>query len=64
MRFSDKGYYVEEYVKCVNCGILIYDHDIQSKAVASGSAVYCSDWCREWVQSRQQGDDSQILPLP
>ncbi len=24
MRFSSIGYYVEKYVKCANCGILLY----------------------------------------
>ena len=25
MRFSDNGYYIERYIKCDNCGVLIYD---------------------------------------
>jgi hypothetical protein len=24
MRFSDNGYYIEKYVKCANCGMLVY----------------------------------------
>lgn len=64
MRFSDQRYYVEEYVKCMNCGVLVYDADIQSTARASGEPVYCSDWCQQWAQLRRQGDDSQILLLP
>ena len=28
MRFSDNGYYIEKYVKCANCGLLIYGDGI------------------------------------
>ena len=24
MRFSDNGFYIEKYMKCANCGMLIY----------------------------------------
>ena len=52
MRFSENGYYIEKYVKCANCGLLIYDEGIQ---VQNGSAVYCSDWCIEWAKLRDSG---------
>ena len=29
MRFSENGYYIEKYVKCANCGLLIYDEGIR-----------------------------------
>ncbi len=62
MRFADGGYYIEEYVKCANCGVLIYDGGIP---VAPGSQdVVCSDWCREWKSQRAAGSDHPVLPLP
>jgi len=31
MRFSANGYYIERYVKCANCGLLIYDDGIAGR---------------------------------
>ena len=61
MRFSPEGYYVERYIKCVNCGLLIYDAGIQ----ASGrKGLFCSAWCVEWDALRQAGAEHPVLPLP
>jgi N-methylhydantoinase B len=60
MRFSENGYYIEKYVKCANCGLLIYDEGIQ---VQNASAVYCSDWCIEWAKLRDSGQDYFQLPI-
>ena len=30
MRFSDNGYYIERYIKCDNCGVLIYGEGINA----------------------------------
>lgn len=55
MRLSKNGYYVEKYVKCDNCGLLIYDQGI---AVERGKAqLFCSDWCIEWQRLRETGQD-------
>ena len=62
MRFADKGYYIEEYVKCANCGVLIYDQDLASQA--DRSRVFCGDWCREWASQRDAGTAHPVLPLP
>jgi len=51
MRFADKRYYIEAYVKCANCGVLVYEEDTQAAAASRGGTVYCSDWCRDWAAS-------------
>ncbi len=52
MRLSSNGYYVEKYVKCDNCGLLIYD---QGMPVEQGGKqkLFCSDWCIEWSRLRE-----------
>ena len=60
MRFSENGYYIEKYVKCANCGLLIYDEGIP---VQNQAAVYCSDWCIEWAKLREFGKDYFQLPI-
>jgi len=62
MRFADKRYYIEAYVKCANCGVLIYD--TQVTAPGAVDTVYCSDWCREWQRRRAESDAPPELPLP
>jgi len=63
MRFSKNGYYIEKYVKCANCGVLIYG---AGKPVErSGKPLtFCSDWCIEWSQKRDSGAKDMRLPLP
>lgn len=46
MRFSDNGYYIETYVKCDNCGVLIYDA-AREVAGEGDTGPYCSEWCRD-----------------
>jgi 5-oxoprolinase (ATP-hydrolysing)/N-methylhydantoinase B len=60
MRFSDRRYYVEAYVKCANCGVLVYDEGIK----AEGGGLYCSDWCRAWSSARDGGNPRPGLALP
>ena len=52
MRFSENGYYIERYVKCANCGLLIYDEGISAQRNGP-SLVFCSDWCVQWSERRQ-----------
>ncbi len=54
MRFSENGYYIERYVKCANCGLLIYGRGIAG-ARHGKSALYCSDWCVEWARLADSG---------
>lgn len=62
MRFSDNGYYIEKYVKCANCGLLIYDRGIE---VADGDAlrIFCSEWCIRWAELRGSGQNYFQLPI-
>jgi N-methylhydantoinase B len=63
MRFSDNGYYIERYVKCDNCGVLLYEEGI--KAEVDGKAKqFCSDWCQQWAAARAAGIDEPRIPLP
>ena len=59
MRFSANGYYIERYVKCANCGMLIYDAGIAGQRHGK-DCVYCSDWCIEWA--RQYDSDGRLFP--
>lgn len=52
MRFSSNGYYLEEYVKCANCGVLIYSNAI-SEQVDGQNRLYCGNWCVEWDKQRR-----------
>jgi 5-oxoprolinase (ATP-hydrolysing)/N-methylhydantoinase B len=63
MRFSENGYYIEKYVKCACCGLLIYGEGLPGSR--SGKAVvFCSDWCRDWAGLRDSGDATAGLKLP
>lgn len=61
MRFADKRYYVEAYVKCATCGVLVYDEGVPS---GDDAAPYCTEWCREWAARRAAGVTEPKLPLP
>jgi hypothetical protein len=62
MRFSSNGYYIEIYVKCAICGVLVYDAGKQ--IVQEGAErVFCSDWCVEWTALRKDGAKNVRLPL-
>ncbi|MCF3932018.1 hydantoinase B/oxoprolinase family protein [Acuticoccus sp. M5D2P5] len=60
MRFSDNGFYVEKYVKCANCGLLVYGPGIQTEGSRD---IYCSDWCVEWAGLKAKGDPEPRLPI-
>ena len=55
MRFSENGYYIERYVKCANCGMLVYGKG-QTHEVAGSNQLFCSDWCAEWARLRAEHD--------
>ncbi len=62
MRFSENGYYIEKYVKCANCGLLIYDQGIPVEQDGR-QEVYCSEWCIEWARLRASGQHYFQLPI-
>ncbi len=62
MRFSPDGYYVESYVKCVNCGVLVYDAGTPGRR-GTKPAMFCSAWCREWDALREAGVENPVLKL-
>ena len=56
MKFSENGYYVEKYLKCENCGELIYQDYIKFK-----ESLYCCKWCKEWDLSEDIKNDYKKL---
>ena len=62
MRFSDNGYYIEKYVKCATCGMLVYGPGIAGSRHGE-ACVYCSDWCVEWARRRDAGLVEPRLPI-
>jgi hypothetical protein len=63
MRFAHKHYYVERYVKCDCCGVLIYDAGIKATAPDGSPRLFCSPWCRDWTALIDKGAEPR-LPLP
>lgn len=51
MKFSENRLYVEGYVKCCNCGVLIYETS-RPQAVEQEGRTYCSAWCVDWALAR------------
>lgn len=64
MRFSANGYYIERYVKCDCCGVLIYDDGIAAQHPQAGALLFCSNWCREWHTQKLAGIESPRVALP
>lgn len=63
MRFSDNGYYIERYIKCDNCGVLLYEGD-EGEHPKQADMVFCSHWCQEWKTQKLAGVDIPEVPLP
>jgi hypothetical protein len=61
MRFAEKGYYIEQYVKCANCGMLIYAEGIQG-SFEGKPAIFCSAWCRDWPAERDTWTEQPPAP--
>ena len=57
MRFAPNHLYIEEYVKCTNCGVLIYDERGKDKSptIIADGKTYCSQWCLDWEHARATG---------
>jgi hypothetical protein len=52
MKFSENGLYVERYIKCGTCGVLIYNKRDQ-ELIAHDGHHYCSQWCIDWRKARE-----------
>ena len=63
MRFSKNGYYLEKYLKCANCGLLVYDAGVTAERDGKPQ-LFCSSWCVEWSALRDSGVEHPRLPLP
>lgn len=62
MKFSQNGYYIEKYVKCTNCGVLIYDSGAPAKYLKGDlDTPYCTEWCVEWATQKQKGIDDPSI---
>jgi hypothetical protein len=53
MKFSQNGLYIERYIKCTNCGVLIYEATSKNQVHHDGE-IYCSQWCVDWKIKRDQ----------
>ena len=64
MRFSKNKLYVEAYIKCTNCGILIFENakkDAAQHRLENGK-VYCSSWCIDWEAEREARRAAEAAP--
>jgi len=52
MKFSANRLYVERYIKCRNCGVLVYENDKDQVRNEAG-LLFCSSWCLDWYAKRQ-----------
>jgi hypothetical protein len=61
MRFSENGLYIERYIKCGNCGVLIYEKKDQ-QILTHGGVTYCSQWCIDWkiAREKRRRDDAEV----
>jgi len=62
MRFSENGFYIEKYLKCANCGLLVYGAGVTAQ-LDGKSRLYCSDWCAEWAGLRERNSGHIRLPI-
>lgn len=51
MKFSANRLYVEQYLKCDNCGGLLYE-DQPRITDAEPGRTFCSDWCVDWYREQ------------
>jgi hypothetical protein len=62
MRFSENGLYIERYIKCGNCGVLIYEKKDQ-QILTHDRLTYCSQWCIDWKIARDKRRGDALLRL-
>ena len=61
MKFSNNGYYIERYIKCSNCGMLLYSDGLKSEIAPN--EVFCSKWCIDWSLAKANGVDEPKIPF-
>lgn len=54
MRFAGNRLYIEEYIKCTNCGTLIYETDRPACVEIEDTGLFCSQWCVDWAAAREK----------
>ena len=64
MRFAENGYYIESYVKCDNCGVLIYDAGLNAPDAKHADKLFCTDWCVAWYLEKAAGVEQPKIELP
>ncbi len=57
MKLSPNGYYVEKYLKCANCGSLLFDD-----GGGESAGEHCSNWCRDWASAVAEGRTPRVAP--
>jgi N-methylhydantoinase B len=62
MRFSENGLYIEKYIKCANCGLLVFGPGTPGFR-AGKKAIFCSDWCVQWSTLKEEGARGIRLPI-
>ena len=62
MRFSQNGYYIERYVKCATCGMLVYGEGIAGSRHGK-PCTYCTPWCVEWAGKADTTEGYFRLPI-
>ena len=66
MRFAPNNLYIEEYVKCANCGVLIYEKrgakapDKNPETITKVGKIYCSQWCLNWEEARATKEAKKV----
>ena len=55
MKFAKNRLYIEKYIKCPNCGVLIFESSSASadQTMTVDGRLYCSAWCVEWEAERK-----------
>ena len=62
MKFAQNGYYIEEYVKCTNCGVLIYETGTAAHYLEGDKqSPYCTKWCIEWATQKKNGVENPTV---
>ncbi len=53
MKFAPNKLYIEQYTKCANCGMLIYDRE-RAQSIDMNGRLFCSAWCVDWYEKRER----------